>query len=291
MSSQQLGVHVLNNLVADTLDNIGNRYTAYKKSYISGRNAAFCPRLNYFNSQLENPVSIPARNKLAMEFGKTHETLFLKSLDNLSDMWYDLTINDELFPIDNLSYFGVIDTVIKQDNKYYLADIKSKHELGEDHKPYDTDIAQVSFYAAITGLDPYLIYLSRKVQEKYGEYTYTVLPIAYDRKHILHMAFFSSYCIKHNILPKVPKNFKRSVQCKYCDFYDKCWKTHHPEPLYAENFGSSFNQLTMDAYTITEQYAEEYITHSEEYTNLFLNKMMNNQLQGKYYKSLDSRID
>lgn len=283
-------------IINDGLNNISNNYTSYKKNYISGRMAAYCPRYNYLNSRIETNESLNALPVITAEFGKVYETFLLKSLkENNKLAGYDLTLNDELFPINNLSYFGVIDAVLNTNNgDYHLVDIKTKDRIKDIKKSKDEykeveldkpelqDIAQVSFYASLTGLECSLVYLSRKVMEDYGSIAYKIFPIDVNRKNTLHMAFFSTYCIKNNILPNIPKNFKKSVNCKYCTFYNYCWKE---EPI---NF--NYNKLTMKAYEETEILADEYLANIDYYKNRFLNLMINDQLQGKYFRSLESRL-
>lgn len=292
-----ISINRLSNIINDSLVNIGEDYISDKKTYISGKWAAYCPRYNYLNSKLEVQNTMSTLGKVSAEFGKIYETLILKSLQESGKlMGYDLTLNWETFPIKHLDYFGVIDAVIEDENNLYLVDFKTKHELyiptkskKEDKqgtkeliKISEQDMKQVAFYASLVGLDPYLVMLSRKVNEEYGKIAYEVIPIEHNVKNTLHMAFFSSYCIKHNILPRIPKNFKKTVNCKYCDFYDICWND--------KNLEFSYNELTLDAYAITEEYTDNYLNNIDSQRDKFLTLVRNDKLKGKYYKALEERL-
>lgn len=283
-------------IINEGLNGINKSYVSSERNYISGKMAAYCPRYNYLNSRLSTNESLTALPLVTAEFGKVYEAILLQSLKNQNKLaGYDLSLNNELFPIPNLSYFGVIDAVLNVGNgNYHLIDIKTKDRIKDIKKSKDEykeveldspdlqDIAQVSFYASLTGLNCSLVYLSRKVMEEYGQIAYKVFPIDVNRKNTLHMAFFSTYCIKNNILPNIPKNFKKSVNCKYCSYYDYCWKD---KPI-----DINYNKLTMKAYEDTEIMADEYLHNIGYYRDKFINKMMNDQLRGKYFKSLEERL-
>ena len=272
----------LTKIVGDSLNSIKKEYTAYPKMYLSGKDAAYCPRKNYLKSKLKTKESLTALPLVTAEFGKIYETLLLNQLQVSGDLaGYDLTINDDLFYIPNLSYFGVIDAVISTDNEFLLIDVKTKHDL-KDNTPSEQDIAQISFYSAITGLPCALVYLSRKVTEEFNKITYEVIPIEVNANHILHMAFFSTYCIKWNILPNIPKTFKKSIHCKYCSFYDYCWKDTPLEFKY--------NELTMQAYTDTKILADAYVENIDNMRTKFISLMQQDKLQGKYFRKLEERI-
>lgn len=262
-----------------SLNNISKEITGKSKNYITGKTASYCPRLSFLNAKMPVNSTLTALPLITAEFGKIYEAILLKQLKEENSLaGYSLTINTDLFPVDNLNYFGVIDGVINLNGQYVLVDIKTKHEV-KDLKPEPQDIAQVSFYSAITGLPCALIYLSRKVSEKYNEVSFEIVPIQVDAKYSLHMAFFASYCIKYNILPRIPKTFKKTVHCKHCDFNDYCWSD--------KTFPTTFNEVTMAAYEITEKYTDDYLANIDTHREKFISLMNADKLKGRYFKTIE----
>lgn len=262
-----------------SLASISKNIIGKPKNYITGKTASYCPRLSFLNAKMPADATLTALPLITAEFGKIYEAILLNQLRTNNILaGYSLTINTDLFPVENLNYFGVIDGVINVNGKYVLVDIKTKHEVKE-LKPEPQDIAQVSFYSAITGLPCALIYLSRKISEKYNEVSFEIVPVQVDPKYSLHMAFFASYCIKHNILPRIPKTFKKTVHCKHCDFNDYCWSE--------KPFPTKFNEVTMAAYEITEKYTDDYLANIDDYRDQFIKLMLADKLKGRYFKTIE----
>jgi glutaredoxin len=273
----------LNNIIHNGLYGIKKTYIDKKRDYATGKNAGYCPRMAYLNSKMENEVTLEALPLVTASMGKAYEDIMLKSLQEQGTLFgYDLTLNNNTFPVPHLNFYGTIDAVVKDDNeKLFVVDFKTKNSVDDDTKATPADIAQLSSYCALTGLPGSLIYLSRKVNESYNTIGYKVVQLDIDYKHILHIMFFSSLCIRNNILPPKPKNFKKTVHCSYCSFLPFCYED--------KEIPFAYNNVTKEAYEESEKYAIDYFTNIDEHRERFINKVKSNELRGYYFKSLEER--
>ena len=165
----------------------------------------------------------------AAQLGNCTETMVIDALlEKFTEkvFAYNLSINSKENGFDSeewINYSGKIDLILNSsDNDIIICDIKT---YGKDLR-IEQYTAQLQFYAAVTGArKAAILSFSRNLMIN-GKFAFDVIDIPVTNQHKINamtVAFYSQLCTEVNILPSKPKEFRKTVECKYCWFKEKCW--------------------------------------------------------------------
>jgi hypothetical protein len=231
------------------------------RSALWGADAGFCPRRNILLQQ--TGIIDPLENTAGLAFmaiGSAIENLLSDALLKGGRL---LGQNLYLVEMPELKVRGKVDFyVFDHEDELALIECKSCGELPAEPKP--AHLAQVTTYAAISGLDrAYLTYVSRSVKWKQDipvkTFVVDTSPPALFEK--LRIASLSKLGVEEGFLPPVPAHFRKHTECHYCEFRDLyCYAQRAgqggelplPPPILTEVSGASLVPYDMEAQVLAK---------------------------------------
>lgn len=218
---------------------------SYLKSSIHA-SSAYCSRFNALtlNKVVENNSS--PELSLFAHLGNCIEEFVINSLiksDRLVTSQYrcELHENDPEIKIG-----GLVDIIYKnQNNNLAILEIKSTKSIitkenynssGKKSKSVGISESgasishktQAEIYAGMTGIDDVsILYISRAVVEEFnGGIAHHIHKIdVSDKNLILRFTdlYYAYYCALEGLIPEIPSNFRKTVECKNCDLNPTCF--------------------------------------------------------------------
>lgn len=235
--------------------------SGYVRPYLYGSDAGFCARRNVLLQQSDIIDSLENTAGLAfMAIGVAIENLLSEAL-----LKGERLLGQNLYLVDmpQVKVRGKVDFyVFDHEDELALIECKSCGELPAEPKP--THLAQVTTYAAISGLDKaYLTYVSRNVRWKQDipVKTFVVDTSQGALFEKLRIAALSDLAADENLLPAVPAHFRKHTECHYCEFRDYfCYAQRPgqggqmplPPPSLTEVSGASLAALDMKAQAVAQ---------------------------------------
>lgn len=187
-----------------------------------GSSAGFCPRLNFLYAKMASlDVETTPESVLYMKIGDGIESALAESLAAKNRLFY----SNLRLPKTDPHIGGKIDLVyLDESDKIIIGEVKSCGALPS--KPKFSHMQQLLTYLAFGGYrQGKLIYISRNVSN--GK---RVLMRIFEADvseasmlRTLKKACYTELAIRANVLPVIPLEFRKSVQCKYCAFKERCW--------------------------------------------------------------------
>lgn len=138
-------------------------------------------------------------------------------------------------------------------------------------------LSQAMTYAALGGIDNvYLVYVGRKVQD-FPDPTPLVKCFRIDVHELLleYMTtlVMSCHSLNNSLAPQKPATFRKSVECQYCDFQQRCWNEIDVETVsYSEH---------VERYAEAEKTAHELLEWRPQFYSQLLENCTPSLPQGK----------
>lgn len=199
------------------------QYKGHKKT-IRASESGVCPRLNTFRAYNKGVVSeVTAASVAYMEIGNAIENMLIDSLvrnNKLIARGFKLPKND-------INVVGIVDAIfLDHKDQVAILEIKTCGQLPEE--PVYTHLRQAQIYSAFTGIDKvYLTYISRNVKNNFYEdlsiKTFLVPTGKTELITVLYFAAQSYYAIENKSIVPKPNSFRKTIECKHCDFIKFCW--------------------------------------------------------------------
>ena len=189
---------------------------------------AYCPRENWYHANVEKEAGsvVPATLNLYQGIGNGVEERIVAGLMQhgmLLGAQVKLPNPPKNFGIDVGGYIDAIGF----DSQGRVAAYEIKTTGAMPPAPKAKHLSQAMAYACLGGIDVvYIVYVGRKVQD-FPDPTPLVKVFQVDTFKLLaeYMTTLVSSC--HGILskhaPPRPATFRKSNECQYCDFVQKCW--------------------------------------------------------------------
>lgn len=223
INDQKLSAKVSNYVLeALTTKRLNRKRTAFYPS------DALCSRKHWLEMHEEYEFEANPILTYSAAIGNATEFMLVKQLQELNSelVWaYDLPINSKIDGFDKmewLDYSGKIDLILNVDNELIVCDVKT---YGKNLR-IEQYTAQLQFYAAVTGLEhAAILAFSRNLVEN-GRFAFQYIPISVTREDKINavtVAYYAQLCYDYNLLPVKPKGFRKTVECKYCYFKQRCW--------------------------------------------------------------------
>ena len=190
------------------------------KFYASG--AAFCPRQAVKYLVTKKSDKITPSSRAYMTIGIAIHEMITDALFKTNNLLFK---EFRLPPHEEPDIRGLVDAIyFGPDDQIRGLEAKSCGNL--PGRPRDEHELQALVYAAMTGLDMTILYLSRKVAGYDGVLMMKSFDIECDEGS-LHRAI-SRICIGHysheaELLPEMSPTFKRDSDCRFCPFQSECW--------------------------------------------------------------------
>lgn len=183
--------------------------------------AGFCPTANWFSGNTTNNGIIAAVTKLYQGIGNGVEEEIVKAYERNNA----LLGSQVMLPTpENVELGGYIDMIALNANGIpSLFEIKTCTAIPSKIK--DEHAAQTATYYTFSGMDAYVIYVSRKVQD-YPDPTPLIKVFAFDpdkHEEEIDKVFLSLVTFNSNLPPSRPDGFSENSQCTFCNFKSRCW--------------------------------------------------------------------
>lgn len=189
---------------------------------------ALCSRKHWLEMQEEYEFEANPILTYSAAIGNATEFMLVEHLlkfDPSLVFAHNLSINSKVDGFDEdewIDYSGKIDLILNIDNELIVCDVKT---YGKELR-MEQYTAQLQFYAAVTGLNKAAILaFSRNLVES-GRFAFRYIPISVtieDKINAMTVAYYAQLCYDMNLLPIKPKGFRKTIECKYCHFKDRCW--------------------------------------------------------------------
>lgn len=200
-----------------------------KRYRIFAGDAGYCPRANWFHGNVvkEAGAILPATLNLYQGVGNGVEERIVSGMrdhGNLLGAQVKMPNPPKNFGIDVGGYIDAIGI----DNSGKVAAYEVKTTGAMPASPKAKHLAQAMTYACLGGIDNvYIVYVGRQVQA-FPDPT-PLLKVFHIDTHGLMLEYMttvvlSSHALMSKAAPPRPATFRKSHECQYCDFSQKCWK-------------------------------------------------------------------
>lgn len=215
---------------------------------------AYCARQNWFfaNGKGSEVTTVDAPLNLYQGIGEGVEARIVGGMAS-----HNILLGSQVRLPNPPSHFGVdvggfIDA-IALDSSGKVAAYEVKTAASIPPSPKATHLSQAMTYAILGGIDNvYLIYVGRKVQD-FPDPTPLVKVFKVDVNELLleyaTTLIMSCHSLNSKEAPQRPATFRKSLECQYCDFKERCW--------------NEIDVKTMPSVVYNERYAEAEKTASE----------------------------
>lgn len=212
--------HILRTLEAASRG--GKRYRPFAGT------VAYCPRENWFHANVEKDAGgvVPATLNLYQGIGNGVEERIVAGLLNhgfLLGAQVKLPNPPKNFGIDVGGYIDAI--ALDSQGKIAAYEIKTTGAMPTS--PKAKHLSQAMAYACLGGIDNvFIVYVGRKVQD-FPDPTPLVKVFQVDTGKLLDEYMTTLVASCHSVAsqhaPPRPATFRKSHECQYCDFVQKCW--------------------------------------------------------------------
>lgn len=218
---------------------------------------AFCQRENWFHANIDKEAGgiVPATLNIYQGIGNGVEERIVKGM-----MEHNILLGAQVKLPNPPKNFGIdvggyIDA-IALDSQGRVAAYEIKTTGAMPTSPKAKHLSQAMAYACLGGIDVvYIVYVGRKVQE-FPDPTPLVKVFQVDTGKLLseYMTTLVASChgIKSKEAPPRPSTFRKSHECQYCDFSQRCWRE--------EEVVTMTPQRTSEYMAEAEKTAEELLT-------------------------------
>jgi hypothetical protein len=182
---------------------------------------AYCPRRAVKFLMTDRIGSTTPSSMAYMKLGNTIHELVTDALHSGGHLIFK---EFRLPPAEAPDLRGVIDAVIfAPGDKIMGLEIKSCGNLPS--RPKEDHIAQATIYAAVSGLEFAIVYVSRKVAGFDGKLmikSFDLECTEHDLVNALTKACLAHYAYNDGVMPTIPAGFTKA-DCTFCPFADECW--------------------------------------------------------------------
>lgn len=190
---------------------------------IYGSEAGFCSRMSAINGS--HPISddVTAAGRFYMGIGVAIHDLVKEAFVKAN-----MTVYEEYhLPEIGINLGGYVDIIIMHQGEPHIIEVKSCGRLPSVAKPQHE--AQAALYGAVLGIPATLMYVSRNVNDFFGNLLVKAIPVSNSdetRRAALFNATLAHLSIKHRVVPS--KTFETDSNCSYCRFHSLCWGSASP---------------------------------------------------------------
>lgn len=193
----------------------------YETKFYAG-DAAHCPRRAVKFLTTERQGETTPASIMYMKVGVTIHDVVTDALHASKSLVFKEL---RLPPSEDPDLRGLIDAVLIVNNSIVGLEIKSCGNLPP--KPKEDHLAQATTYAAISGFDMQILYVSRKVAGYDGKlmlksFDLDLMPS--EMIQVLEKICLAHYAYADGFLPPIPMGFSRDKNCGFCPFADECWE-------------------------------------------------------------------
>lgn len=189
-----------------------------RKGRIYGSEAGFCSTMSAINGQRIGEDDISAAGKFYMGIGVAIHDLVKKSFERAGMTVY----NEYHLPEIGINLGGYVDIIVMHEGEPHIIEVKSCGKLPAVAKPQHE--AQASLYGAVLGIPATVLYVSRSVNDFFGNLLVRAIPVRNTeeaRRTVLFNASLAHLSIIKGIIPA--KVFMTDDSCRYCPFHSFCW--------------------------------------------------------------------
>lgn len=229
-------------------------YTVDRKTRMHGSEAGYCHRLCVFNGLVVGDNTTTATSRLYMKIGNAIHEAVTAAADKQKTLLY----REYKLPDIGLNLGGYVDAIVYLPNtkKLALLEIKSCGALPGDIK--DGHREQALFYHAVTGITPYVVYVSRNVSDFAGRVMIKPMKLNYTDDNVfeaVYSAAYAYYSMKLNVVGDIPFGMN-TVKCKYCAYKTVCFgNSKIPKPLRLATLEES-TEIMNDALAFTKAFLD-----------------------------------
>lgn len=224
--------------------------------------AGYCPTANWFHANVAKEAGgvLPATLNLYQGIGNGVEERIVAGMlahGVLLGTQVKLPNPPKNFNIDIGGYIDAIGI----DNMGRIAAYEVKTTGAMPTSPKAKHLAQAMTYACLGGLDiVYIVYVGRQVQA-FPDPSPLLKVFQVDvgklMPEYMTTIVMSAHSLKSAEAPPRPATFRKSHECQYCDFAQKCWK--------GEDYKTMTPAQSSEHYAEAEKTADELIAHRSSF--------------------------